>query len=289
MNPSSGNIQHAPFAITSAAGRSSGNVWRAARPCASVLVVHGLGEHGLRYAAFASELAVAGLTTAAVDWPGHGRSPGRRGDASWSAMRDQIIPAALDAAAADTTGPRLLFGHSMGGALVLDYALAHPSSVASVVACAPALRTGRPHWWKLTAGRMMRRVAPHIGIPHGLPLEALSRDAEVVALYRADPLVQGFISAQLYFDLVDAQRRILAGAASLSVPALLLAGTADGIVDWTGARDFAAAAQPGWARFVPLQGAFHEILNDGCHDDVVRLILEFWQAKLHCSPVSRET
>jgi alpha-beta hydrolase superfamily lysophospholipase len=195
-------------------------------------------------------------------------------------MREEIIPAALDALAAEVTGPRLLFGHSMGGAMALDFVLAHPSSVASVVVCAPAVRTPPPHWRGLAAGRLLRIVAPHFGIPHNLPIEALSRDGEVVALYRADPLVQGSISAQLYFDLVDAQRRILAAAESLSVPALLLAGTADRIVDWTGARDVAAAAQSRGARFVPVEGAFHELLNDGGRDEVVGLILEFWKPQL---------
>jgi alpha-beta hydrolase superfamily lysophospholipase len=195
-------------------------------------------------------------------------------------MRDEIIPAALDALATEVSVPRLLVGHSMGGAMALDVALAHPASVASVVACAPAVRTWPPQWWKLAAGRLLRNVAPHVGIPHGLAIDALSRDAEVVALYRADPLVQGSISAQLYFDVVDAQRRIIARASSLSVPALLVAGTADRIIDWTGARDFAAAAPNGRARFVPLDGAFHEVLNDTGRDVVVRLILAFWQTQL---------
>jgi alpha-beta hydrolase superfamily lysophospholipase len=105
-------------------GPVSGNLWRTAHPRASVLVVHGLGEHGGRYAAFASEVAEWGFTTAAVDWPGHGRSPGPRGNASWCAMRDEIIPAALDALATEVSVPRLLVGHSMGGAMALDVALA---------------------------------------------------------------------------------------------------------------------------------------------------------------------
>jgi hypothetical protein len=58
-----------------------------------------------------------------------------------------------------------------------------------------------------------------------------------------------------------------------------VAGTADQIIDWTGARDFAAAAPNGRARFVPLDGAFHEILNDTGRDVVVRLILAFWQPR----------
>jgi alpha-beta hydrolase superfamily lysophospholipase len=149
MNPSFGSIQPTAFPVRTAMGPVSGNLWRTAHPRASVLVVHGLGEHGGRYAAFASEVAEWGFTTAAVDWPGHGRSPGARGNASWCAMRDEIIPAALDALATEVSVPRLLVGHSMGGAMALDVALAHPAPVASVVACAPAVRTSPPQWWTL--------------------------------------------------------------------------------------------------------------------------------------------
>src|SRR5918993_1498535 len=88
MNPSFGSIQPTAFPVRTAMGPVSGNLWRTAHPRASVLLVHGLGEHGGRYAAFASELAAGGFTTAALDWPGHGRSPGPRGNASWSAMGD---------------------------------------------------------------------------------------------------------------------------------------------------------------------------------------------------------
>lgn len=286
MNPSSGSIEAVPFAVD--AGRESlhGLMWRAARPAASVLVVHGLGEHCGRYAAFASAQAEAGLTTAAVDWPGHGRSPGPRGHASWLAMRDAIIPAALNRLAAEVPGAApLLFGHSMGGAMALDYALAHASSITAVVVSAPAVRTARPQWWKLAAARLLRIVAPGLGIPHDLPVEALSRDPEVIERYRADPLVNGTISAQLYFDLLDAQRRILGGASSIAVPALVVAGTADEIVDWTGARDFAAAAQPCGARFVQVPGAFHELLSDSDRDEVLRRILEFWESQLRTASV----
>jgi alpha-beta hydrolase superfamily lysophospholipase len=43
---------------------------------------------------------------------------------------------------------------------------------------------------------------------------------------------------------------------------------------------FAAAAPNGRARFVPLDGGFHEVLNDTGRDVVVRVILAFWQTQL---------
>ena len=281
MNPCAGRIDPASFRVNVQGMPLAGRLWHAPQPRAAVLILHGLGEHGGRYAAFASEVLADGFSVAAVDWPGHGSSPGPRGDASWTVMRDDGIPATLDLLATTVPAvPQHLFGHSMGGAMALDYGLAHPGTVESIVVSSPAVRTTRPPWWKLAAGRMMRRVAPRVGIPHGLPLDALSRDPEVVALYRIDPLTQGAISARLYFDLLDAQQRIADRASALSVPTLMLAGTGDRIVDWTGARDFARAAPQGLARFVGVDEAYHEILNDSGREAAIRTILAWWNHEL---------
>jgi alpha-beta hydrolase superfamily lysophospholipase len=81
------------------------------------------------------------------------------------------------------------------------------------------------------------------------------------------------MSPRLYFGLREAQARVLAAAPALRVPALVLAGTADPIVDWTVARDFVSAAPSRLATFVPIEGAYHEILNDLARPIVLAHIL----------------
>ncbi|MFH1765744.1 MAG: alpha/beta fold hydrolase, partial [Gemmatimonadota bacterium] len=53
--------------------------WDAPKPRASLLLVHGLGEHSGRYDAFARVLAEEGTSVFAFDLRGNGRSPGPRG------------------------------------------------------------------------------------------------------------------------------------------------------------------------------------------------------------------
>ena len=55
-------------------------VWEAPDPTASLLLVHGLGEHSGRYDTFAEILAGSGTSVFSFDLRGHGRSPGPRGD-----------------------------------------------------------------------------------------------------------------------------------------------------------------------------------------------------------------
>jgi alpha-beta hydrolase superfamily lysophospholipase len=277
VNPALGRV--APTAIEIPLGDGAalhGCVWAASAPRGLVAIVHGLGEHAGRYGAFASDLVESRSTVASFDWPGHGRSSGPRGDASWIDVRERVVPALLRAlrAAAPAARPLRLFGHSMGGVMALDYALAHPDTIDAVVASAPGLRAAfDPPWWKVAGARLLRVLAPRTGVAHGLPLQGLSRDPEVLARYEDDPLVHGVMSPRLYFGLREAQARVLAAAPALRVPALVLAGTADPIVDWTVARDFVSAAPSRLATFVPIEGAYHEILNDLARPIVLAHIL----------------
>src|SRR5205085_2532907 len=89
-----------------------------------------------------------GHTVVSMDLPGHGEAPGPRGDMrSWIGVRDQAIQALWTAPlAADGIRdlPRILLGHSMGGVMALDYALAHPRDLTAVAATAPGPASSTP-------------------------------------------------------------------------------------------------------------------------------------------------
>ena len=68
----------------------AGGAWAGA-PWASVLLVHGLGEHSGRYEHVGDQLSAAGLETWAYDHRGNGGSGGRRGDVErWSQLHDDL-------------------------------------------------------------------------------------------------------------------------------------------------------------------------------------------------------
>jgi alpha-beta hydrolase superfamily lysophospholipase len=116
--------------------------WRASSldaPRASVLLSHGLGEHGGRYARLTAALEARGVAVHALDHRGHGRSGGTRGHADrfddlvrdLEAFRRASLPAGV---------PTFLFGHSMGGLVALRHLQAHPEvEWAGVVLSAPLL------------------------------------------------------------------------------------------------------------------------------------------------------
>jgi alpha-beta hydrolase superfamily lysophospholipase len=287
MNPSQGSIQ--PIGIEVRVDRSTalpGRVWCAERPRGIVAIVHGLGDHGGRFGALASELAVRGRCTAvALDLPGHGDAPGSRGDfPSWEVVREQVLPAMFTAMRGLPDQPfdlpRVLLGHSMGAVLALDYALAHGRELKALVLSAPALRSKMPPWWKLALANIARATAPSSGFPHGLDLSGLSRDAEVRRLYDEDARVHGKISPRLYFALEEARQRCLRDARRLQVPTLLLQGMADRVVDPRGALEFSGAATHGVVRFVTLKDTYHELFNDPGREAVIQDMIAWLDAAL---------
>ncbi len=284
LNPAEGSI--VPTRIEVRLGKTEvlpGRMWAQGRPHALIAIVHGLDEHSGRYAALAGDLVRAGYAVAAVDLPGHGAAFGARGDVpSWTAVRDTAVralwtaPIGLDADPARL--PRVLLGHSMGGVLALDYALAHPRDLTGVVASAPALRSAMPPWWKLALANVARVTAPSLGFPAGLDESGMSRDPEVLRARKDDPLMHDKISPRLYEAFNDARQRVLRDARRLSVPALLLHGDADRVVDPRGTAEFAAAAPKGLVTHRTYPGAYHEIFNDTDRAKVVADLVE-WLAK----------
>src|SRR5690606_30941087 len=104
------------------------HVWRAPEPRAIVQVLHGLGEHALRYETLASDLVAAGYTVYADEHRGHGATGLGQRDGDHSKLGPVGvggIPATVaairqltDTTRAENPGlPVVLLGHSWGSAL----------------------------------------------------------------------------------------------------------------------------------------------------------------------------
>jgi len=252
-----------------------GRAWCAERPRALIAVVHGTGEHSGRYGALADALVARRFTVVALDLPGNGEAAGPRGDwPSWSDIRDRVIPSMFTV----TRGmpgqpvdlPVVLLGHSMGGLLALDYALAHPKTLLGVVASGAAIKSPPPPGAKVLLGRLVGAVAPTAGFPDGIADEDISRDPQVVTLRKADPLVHGRITPRTYFAMLDARKRVMEAARRLAVPALLQHGAADKVTDPKGSLEFTGGAPHGLVRLLTYGDAYHEIYNDPARDEAIK-------------------
>ena len=231
---------------------------------ASVLLVHGLGEHMGRYTALAQRLNAWGLAVHGYDHYGHGRSDGPRGGLRRSGQLLDHLQEMLELTRGQLAPdePLVLLGHSMGGLVAAAQVARQPDAVQALVLSAPALAIRANALQRLLLA-VLPRLAPGLRVSNGLDPDALTHDHAIVAAYRADPLCHDRISARLAHFLASAgQQQVLARAAQWRTPTLLLWGEDDTLIDPAGCRRFAAAAPPAVVTARGFAGLYHEIFNE---------------------------
>jgi alpha-beta hydrolase superfamily lysophospholipase len=248
-------------------------------PRATVCLVHGLGEHVGRYGHVGVAFTDARLALIGTDLRGHGRSGGPRGHTpSYARLLDDVD---CLLALAGPTLPIFLYGHSMGGNIVLQYALTRPSSIRGVIATGPWLRLRHPppplQQWM---ARIVPHVFPSLTIANGLDAAGLSRDPAVARAYVEDPLVHDRISAQLGGSMLRAGEATLAQAGRMRPPVLLMHGADDPITD-PAATESLYEAIPGPDKTLRLwTGLRHEIHNEPEQAEVLQVMVDWMLAHL---------
>lgn len=231
---------------------------------AQCTLLHGYAEHCHRYEALVQALNGAGIAVYSLDYKGHGRSAGRT---SYITSFRSLIPDAVSTvrwAAERSPGvPRLLFGHSMGGALAALVSMEHADLVDLLLMTSPSVKVSEdisPFLQKISGivGTLLPLV-PAARLDH----ELVSRDPDVVKAYLADPLVyNGGILARTGHSLLSTEQLILERAEQLKTPFLVLHGSADGLADPRGSEVLHERASSDDKNIKIYQGLYHEILNE---------------------------
>lgn len=233
-------------------------------PTATIAIVHGLGEHSGRYDHLASYFANKNYAIFAIDLRGHGQSEGQRGHIN--AFQDYLddVQTLLSHAKKQNAALRLfLVGHSMGGLTALTYALKHPKNISAVVASGPGL-IAKVHVpaWKSTLGKIMSRLIPSLSMPNGIDPNTVSRDKAIVEAYISDPLVHDKVSARWYTEFTNTGAWVMSQASTLKVPALILQGEEDLLVDPIGAKQFYEGLTLKDKHYIGYPKLYHEIFNE---------------------------
>lgn len=253
-------------------------------PTAVIALVHGLGEHSGRYRHVAEAFTQAGMALAAFDLPGHGRSSGSRGFTSYEDILFDIDTLLEQSRSRFPGAPVFLYGHSMGGAIVLFYVLRRKPALAGVISSAPGLVPGMPvPASKVTLARLMARVMPSFVMANGLDLQYLSHDAELIRTYQADKFVHDRISARLGLDLLTIGEWILANAKDFSLPLLLVQGSGDKIVSTEATAALARAVPPDKITYKVWEGLYHETHNETEKEKVLAFLVKWVQTILMMS------
>jgi len=216
--------------------------WRPETNLRSVIcVVHGLGEHGGQYANVAEAFVKQGIGLVAIDLRGHGRSDGRRGHAvSYDSLLDDI--GILLAGVSDVYPgvPLFLYGHSLGGNLIVNYALRRQPAIAGIVATAPWLRLTKDlAWYKRIAATLLEPFWPALTLSTANDREENHEEAG----FRRNPeLYHSAITIRMLMSTRRAGIWAAKHGDLLGIPALIIHGTADRITDPQASAAFARQA-----------------------------------------------
>jgi alpha-beta hydrolase superfamily lysophospholipase len=251
--------------------------WHPAEPPRGVVsLVHGIGEHIGRYQHVAETLNAAGFGLVGFDLPGHGRSEGKRGHAAYDDILVEIDHLLAETALRYPNLPQFLYGHSLGGALVLYYILKRQPELNGVISTSPSLATYAPvPAAKLTLAKIMARVAPSFTMDNGLEVNYLSRDPAVIQAYKEDPLVHPKVSARLGLDLLTKGAWIQNQAPQFPRPLLLVQGSADHLISTQANTTFAKAAQQDKITFKVWEGLYHETHNEFEKQQVLHYMIDW--------------
>jgi acylglycerol lipase len=260
----------------------AGGAWSGA-PWASVVLVHGLGEHSGRYEHVGDRMAAAGLDVHAYDHRGNGGSGGRRGDVErWSQLHDDLAERLVAVRRAAGTRPVALYGHSMGGLIVAGYCRPEPRAPDRprpdlVVLSSPGLDDTLPGWKRRLAGPLAR-IVPTLAIPNGVDGTTLSRDPSVAAKTVNDPWCLTASTIRFGAAGFREQRRVRAlAAAGLGVPTLVLHGEDDGLVPVQASAVFVGAPDTERRTYPNLR---HELHNEPEGPAIVDEVIEWLRGQV---------
>ncbi len=232
------------------------------KPKANIILVHGIGEYCERYEHVAAFLNRIGCAVYGFDHPGHGKSEGKRGCMRYADAFEIISRIKESLLKKEPDIPILIYGHSMGGGVVLAYGTEYPENVKGIIATSPAVGMARP--MKPAAVKMIRllkKVLPDLTISNGLPADGISHDKTVVAKYTGDPLCHDKVSVALGLDLMDWGNTIAAYDKTYPVPLFLAQGSEDRLVDPEASERFALSVK-GNITYKRFEGGYHELHNE---------------------------
>lgn len=246
----------------------------------AVQMVHGLGEHGGRYAELARLFNAAGLSVRICDHRGHGNSGGRQGSVARPDDLLQDLKLTFDDFTRRTQCVPILFGHSMGGLVAARFATGRFSPVRALALSSPALALDMKGWQKLLLA-VSSRVAPGYALPTALQDKRLTHDQAQILAYRRDPLNHSKIAPRLLNFMLDAMQQVARDAGRFERPVLLQVAGNDAFVAPRGSRAFFDALPEGRKTMHWYDAAYHEIFNEeaGIRDQA-RRDLRQWLAQL---------
>jgi acylglycerol lipase len=247
--------------------------WLVPEPRAKVVLFHGYGEFSSRYERLAHALNQASFSVYSFDQQGHGLSEGDRGYFErFEHLSNDSVAFARSVRDNGVRVPTFVVAHSMGGLVamsVLEQIAAEEGlqSIGGVVLSGALLRAhadiATPT--NIFLSELFSRWLPKLPIQRLDPL-TISVDQDNRGFYVRDPAVfHGAVVARVGNEFLHAMERVRANANTVRIPALIMHGADDTIVDPTSSSDLKRELPHPDVTVRILPGLRHEVLFEGSH------------------------
>lgn len=255
--------------------------WRPeATPKAVIVICHGVNSHGGQYAWPAEQFVKSGFAVYALDLRGRGRSEGERFYVE--TIDDYVADVAGVVAIAKERDPGLpvfLLGHSAGGVVSATYALDNQKQLAGFICESFAFQVPAPNF-ALAAIKGLSHIAPRLPVLT-LHNKDFSRDPKVVAALDNDPLIAKEVQPALTVAaLVRADERLRESFEEITIPVLIMHGTADKATVCHGSEFFYEHAGSTDKTLKLYEDHYHDLLADYGKEEVVTDITEWIEGRL---------
>lgn len=251
-------------------------------PDAVVALVHGYAEHCGRYDHVARAFTDQGAVVHAYDQRGYGQSEGPR--AYVDTFDDYLDDLALFLDNLELSRPNIplfLFGHSMGGLVVLKYVLERSRGIEGMILSAPAIEINpdlAPILRRLA--QVLGRIAPTLPTTRS-PENAISRDPAVVKAAKNDPLnYHGRVPARTGAEMLRAGCTVRSEFHTLTVPFLVIHGTADRLTSPTWSKTLYERAASTDKTLQLYEGLYHETFNEPEQEEVLSDLSAWLQTRI---------
>jgi alpha-beta hydrolase superfamily lysophospholipase len=255
--------------------------WRpATTPRGVVAIVHGVKSHSGYYFWAAEQLVARGFAVYALDLHGRGQSEGERFYLEkFDDYLDDVRALVRLAKSREPGLPVFLLGHSAGGVISSVYTLEHQSELAGFICESFAFQVYAPDF-ALTVLKGLSHILPHTHVLN-LKTEDFSRDPKTVQAMHDDPLIAGEVQpTRTVAELVLADERLKREFPLITLPVLIMHGTADKVTRPAGSQLFYDTAGSKDKTLKLYEGHAHDLLNDLDREKVMADITAWIESRL---------
>lgn len=255
--------------------------WRPAGQARGVVCIcHGVNSHGGYYLWVGEQLAASGLAVYVLDLHGRGQSDGERFYLEKIGDYLSDVDALVELAKSREPGlPLFLLGHSAGGVISCVYTLENQAKLSGLICESFAFQVAAPDF-ALAVVKGLSHLAPHAHVLK-LPFKDFSRDPQVVQAMNDDPLIAHEVQpTKTVAELVRADERLKEEFPLITLPVLILHGTADKVTNPKGSQLFYDTAGSTDKTLKLYEGHVHDLLNDYGKETVMADIKSWIDARL---------